>query len=110
MDIQKFTQKSVEALRAAERLANEKSSPTIDIVHIISSLFSDKEGLIFELARNIGADTAKITEGLRGLINALPKTEGSEIYLSREAAALLDGAEKERGKMGDEFTSTEHIC
>ncbi len=111
MDIEKFTQKSVEAIKEAERLARELKNPTIDTVHIITALFSDREGLIPELAKAISADGKKISDELKKIIDALPRISGGggELYLSRESAALLDGAEKERDKLGDEFTSTEHI-
>ena len=110
MDIQKFTQKSADTIREAEGLAAEYKNPTIDVLHIITALFKDRDGLIFELAKSIGADGEKILKELEGLISALPKISGGgELYPSREAVSLLEEAEKERDKMGDEFTSVEHI-
>ena len=109
MNIEKFTQKSAEAIRWAESAAKKFNNPTIDTAHIVAALFSDKDGLIPELARAIGADGEKIYARLSEIMEALPKTSGGELYLSRDAAVLLENAEKERDKMGDEFTSTEHI-
>ncbi len=110
MNIEKFTQKSAEAIREAETLAWEFKNPTVDTLHIITALFSDKEGLIPELANAAGADCEKILTELKGLVEALPRISGGgQIYFSREAVALLEKAEEEKDKMGDEFTSTEHI-
>ncbi len=110
MNIEKFTQKSVEAIKNAEKSAREIGNPTIEAAHILLALFSDREGLIPELAKSIEADTEAVLQGLKKLIDSLPRVRGgSEVYLSREAGALLEKAEEERDKMGDEFTSTEHL-
>ncbi|MBQ7332781.1 MAG: ATP-dependent chaperone ClpB [Clostridia bacterium] len=110
MNIEKFTQKSVEAIKNAEKSARETGNPTIETAHILLALFSDREGLIPELSKSISADTEAVLQRLKELIGSLPRVSGgSEVYLSRDAAKILEKAEEERHKMGDEFTSVEHI-
>ncbi len=112
MTLEKFTQKSLEALKSAENEALERGNPELEVCHILWALFEDKDGLVTEIARTVGADGAKICEGAASLIAALPHVSGSsaeKTYLSRGAAKLLDDAERERDKMGDEYTSVEHI-
>ena len=110
MNIEKFTQKSAEAIQSAERLARENGNPTVDIAHICLALFSDKDGLIRQLSESIEADTDALLRELQALIAVLPRVSGdSRVFLSSEAAALLERAETERDKMGDEFTSVEHL-
>ena len=109
MNIEKFTQKSIEAIRKAESLAHEYGNPTIDAPHIFTALFSDKDGLIPEIAKSTGASCDAILSEAKTLVESLPHSSGGQIYLSREGADVLDEAEKQRDKMGDEFTSVEHI-
>ena len=110
MNIEKFTQKSVEAIRAAEAAARSAGNPTVDPAHILLALFSDRTGLIREIAKSAGADGELILNEARELVDGLARIGAAgQLYLSREAAEILEGAEAERDKMGDEFTSVEHI-
>ena len=115
MNFEKFTRKSIEALNSARNIAYENSNSTVDSVHVLLALLSDSDGLIPEIFLKAGADVSALKERVRSLVLSLPKISGSgyspeRIYLSSEAEALLNKAEAEQKKMGDEFLSTEHLC
>ena len=110
MNIEKFTQKSLEALKRAEECAMQHKNPTIDAPHLLFALFSDREGLIPEIAKSVGALVDLILSEASAAVFALAKSgSGDRPYVSRECAEILDAAEAERDNMGDEFTSVEHI-
>ena len=109
MNPENFTQKSIEVINSASTLANERENPTVEVVHILFSLFSAEGGLVGEIARNIGADTEAIKSALKERLAKLPKSQGSSRYLSQEAARVLDASLDEKKKMGDDFVSVEHI-
>ncbi len=110
MNIERFTQKSIDAVKAAEAKASELKNPTVDTAHIFTALFSDKDGLIPEIARASGADVSLILSEAKKHIESFPKVSGIDrLYLSRDAELLLERSEEERDKMGDDFTSVEHI-
>ncbi len=114
MNFEKFTQKSLDAVRRARESAISYGNQTIEAIHILSALLSDEGGLIPELMTMIGVDTKGFAEDIDKAVAALPKVSGSgysenSVYLSRGAEKLLSGAEKESRSMGDEFVSVEHI-
>ena len=111
MNLQKFTEKSIEAIRNAERQANEASNQEISSLHLLSGMLTGGEGLIPELLVSMGVKTDLLAEELITEISRLPKVTGTDgrVYISRECEKILSEAEKGSGKMGDEFVSLEHI-
>ena len=109
MNPEKFTQKSIEAINLATSLATERENPTVEVLHILAALFSAEDGLISEIARGMGCDTAVIKRELDTRLAKLPHSQGSQRYLSPEASRVLDVSDSERKKMGDDFISVEHI-
>lgn len=114
MNFEKFTQKSLDAVRRAQESAIFCGNQTIDAIHIFSALISDAGGLIPELMTMLGKDSASIASEAQAAVYELPKVSGSgyskdSAYLSRGAERLLAAAEKECRSMGDEFVSVEHI-
>ena len=104
-----FTQKSLEAIRAASALASERGNPTLEPCHILSALLSAEGGLIPEIITNMGADVKRLSEGVGALVASLPTGSSGEPYLSREGEAALTAADRARGDMKDDFISVEHI-
>ena len=112
MNFEKFTQKSIEAVRGAHEAAVAAGNQTIEPLHIFSSLISDDGGLIPELFVMLGVDLKLLTEDVRRALDVLPKVFGSSresVYLSHAGEKLLSNAEKESASMGDEYVSVEHI-
>ena len=112
MNLNQFTQKSVEAIQAAQQLAGERQNQQIRQEHLLLCLLEQKEGLIPQLMQKIGIDPAALRQKLTAVVERLPQVSGSgagQMYLSRELEQALNEAEKIAGEMHDEYTSVEHL-
>ena len=112
MNLNQFTQKSVEAIQAAQQLAGERQNQQIRQEHLLLCLLEQKEGLIPQLMQKIGIDPAALRQKLTATVERLPQVSGSgagQMYLSRELEQALNEAEKIAGEMHDEYTSVEHL-
>ena len=114
MDINKLTQKSQEALQAAQKLAIEYGHNEVDAEHLIVSLLRQQGGLIPKLVTKAGANADALTTRLeQGLANR-PRTTGpgydpSRIFISQRLSRLIVSAEKEAQRLKDEYVSVEHL-
>jgi ATP-dependent Clp protease ATP-binding subunit ClpB len=111
MNYDKFTLKAQEAIRDASAIAQKNDNPSIEIEHLLFSLFTQEEGVIPALLDRIGADRALLEKSIDEMIGHLPKTygEASQLYLSQAASKALAKAEAEAASMKDEFVAAEHI-
>ena len=112
MNLNQFTQKSIEAIQAAQQLAGERQNQQIRQEHLLLCLLEQKEGLIPQLMQKIGIDPAALRQKLTAAVERLPQVSGSgagQMYLSRELEQALNEAEKIAGEMHDEYVSVEHL-
>lgn len=114
MNAQKFTQKSMEAVQAAQSLAAEYSNMNIEQEHLLSALLAQPEGLIPQLFTKMGVEPDSVEESLAAAVNAIPKVTGSgresgSVYVSQDVDKALAAAEKQAEQMKDEYVSVEHI-
>ena len=114
MNLQKFTQKSIEALQDAQSMAIENGNQQIGQEHLLLSLAEQQDGLISELVRKMGVSPEAFKAELSSAVDRLPKISGSgadpdKIYISRETEQALSEAEHNAEKMKDDFVSVEHI-
>ena len=109
MDLNKFTQKSMEAIQASQDLATEYGNPQVDEIHIHYSLMDDKEGLIPRVLSYMNENVSMIKADILREIEKLPKQQGGSIYPSRTYSKLLQESEEEMKKFGDEYIGVEHI-
>lgn len=114
MNVQKLTQKSLEALQSAQNLAIQNQNMQIEQEHLIYALTEQESGLSAQLLKKMGVDPQGFAAAVHDAIQKLPGVTGSgrkagEIYISTEVDAALADAEKTAGKMKDEFVSVEHI-
>jgi ATP-dependent Clp protease ATP-binding subunit ClpB len=113
MDLEKMTQKSIEALRDAQRVAQEYGNQQITQLHLLDSLITQEGGLNAELLQKMGVNVEGMRRELRSEIDRLPKIGGAvdpeRLYVSREANEALEEAQAQAGKMKDEFVSVEHF-
>ena len=114
MNFDKFTEKSLAAIKGARDVAEENGNQMIEPSHIVLSLVCDEGGLIPELLCGMGVDLEGLSSEMRGMINALPKvagpgSHGGGAYASRDTEKLLTEGEKKRSEMGDEYLSVEHL-
>ena len=112
MNIEKFTNRSKEALQAAHNEALERNHQELHPVHILYALLNQDEGLISSLLKKMEANTAKLNSDVEQALKAIPSVTGggaSQIYQSREFSELLIKATKEAEKMKDDYVSVEHF-
>lgn len=110
MDINKLTTKSAEALQGTIELASELSHPEVTPTHLATVLINQPDGLVPTLLQKLGQNKAEISAELQSLLSGLPTASGpTQTYLSSELKSVFDHAEKEAGKMQDEYVSTEHL-
>ena len=112
MNIQKFTQKSINAVQSAESKAKELNNQQLLPVHILWALLDDKEGLIPSILTSMQINVSALENAVNSEISSLPSvtsSSGSELYLSSSLNDILEKAEKISEKMGDEYVSVEHI-
>ena len=114
MNIQKFTQKSLEALQEAQSVASRNSNQAVDQEHLLFALLKQENGLIPQLFLKMGADPQSIADSAENAVNALPKVqvggrEQGSVYISSELDKALAEAEAQAARMKDEYVSVEHI-
>lgn len=114
MNAQKFTQKSLEAIQEAQNIAIEHSNMQIEQEHIVSALLKQENGLIPQMLKKMGTDSAALLEDVDKRIQNMPGVTGpgreaGKIYVSPDVDAALTGAEQEAERMKDEYVSVEHI-
>ena len=114
MNAQKFTQKSLEAIQEAQNIALEHNSMQIEQEHLVCALLEQKDGLIPQLMKKMGTDPDALLHAVEQRIAGLPGVTGpgresGKIYVSGDVDQNLAAAEREAGRMKDEYVSVEHI-
>ena len=112
MNLNQFTQKSVEAVQAAQQMASARQNQQIEQEHLLLALLEQKEGLIPQLMQKAGVEPAALGQKLTAAVERLPQVSGSgagQMYLSRDLEQALNEAEKIAREMHDEYTSVEHL-
>ena len=114
MNAERLTQKSAEAIRSAQQIAQEYGNPQIEQVHLLWALLQDREGLIPQLLSGMGVTVPSLEAAVKNLLERQPRVsssghEAGKIYISAETEKALNRAEKIAGEMKDEYTSVEHL-
>jgi len=110
MNISKFTQKSQEAIAAAEKLAVQNGNQQIDEEHLLVALLNISDSLIASLVAKMGIQKEAFVNEAESLIQKLPKVSGGgQEYVSADLNRALNGAEDEAKAMGDDYVSVEHL-
>lgn len=112
MNINRFTEKSQEAVRAAQENALSRGNPEMRSAHLLYALLSQDDSVVPVVVRRIVSDIEKLKGSVLSLIDGLPTAKTGavgQIYLAANLAQVFNQAEKEMEKMGDRFISTEHL-
>ena len=110
MNINKFTQKSLQAVQDCEKTAMEYGNQQIEQEHLFYSLLTLEDSLILKLLTKMGISKEMIVNEAEQKLAGLPKVSGSsQVYISSDLNKVLIHAEDESKGMGDEYVSVEHI-
>jgi ATP-dependent Clp protease ATP-binding subunit ClpB len=110
MNINKFTQKSAEALNNCEKLAYEYGNQEVDQEHLLYSLLTIEDSLIAKLVEKMEIHLPSFIERARKALEQKTKVSGDvQLMISQSLNKVLVSAEDEAKKMGDEYVSVEHI-
>ena len=112
MNTDKFTQKAIDAVNNAQKIALEKSHTEVKPEHIAYALVSDRDGLVGQILKKINVNTNNIETGIEKILNNLPTVGGTavgRVYLANDSILVISDAEKLAKKSGDEYLSVEHI-
>ena len=111
MNINKFTQKSIEAVNGCEKIAYDYGNQEIDQEHFLYSLLTIDESLIANLFENMGISKDDIKAEIERMLNSKPKVSGSNVQLrvSNPLNKVFNDAEDESKAMGDSYVSVEHL-
>ena len=114
MNNNQFTQKTLEALQAAQQLAIEYQHNAVEPEHMLHALVTQQQGLIPQLLQTLGADPGTFSAAVAEKLAALPRVSGSgrdpdKVYISHASDKVLSAAGREAAAMKDDFISVEHL-
>ena len=109
MNINKFTQKSVEAVNQCEKIAYDCQNQEIDQEHLLYSLLTIEDSLILSLLEKMNVNKDSFLSQAQQLLQKKPKVSGGQVYMSQALNQVLLAGEDEMKAMGDEYVSVEHL-
>ena len=109
MNINKFTQKSLQAVQDCERIASDYGNQEIAQEHLLYALLTQDDSLIAKLMEKMGLDKNLIVNRVEEAITKRPKVQGGRQYVGQDLNNVLIHAEDEAKPMGDEYVSVEHL-
>ena len=109
MNIQKFTQKSVEAINDCEKLAYEYGNQEIEQEHLLVALLRQEDGLILKLIEKMEINKEYFLNSAESKLAERVKVSGGQVYIGQDLNKVLISAEDEAKRMGDEYVSVEHL-
>ncbi|MBO4902014.1 MAG: ATP-dependent chaperone ClpB [Lachnospiraceae bacterium] len=109
MNINKFTQKSVEAVNDCEKLAYEYGNQEIEQEHLLYALLTQEDSLILKLIEKMDIQKEHFLDNAESKLKARTKVQGGQVYVGQKLNKVLISAEDEAKAMGDEYISVEHL-
>ena len=109
MNIQKFTQKSVEAVQGCEKLAYEYGNQEIEQEHLLYSLLTIEDSLILKLVEKMEIQKEHFVDRVLQAVEKRVKVQGGQVYIGQDLNKVLINAEDEAKQLGDEYVSVEHL-
>ena len=113
MNLNQFTQKSVEALQAAQSIARENRHQTLEQVHLLLALLKQENGLTSQLLRKMDITVESLEAAAQQELRKIPSVSGSvdadRFYISADCDNALNAAQTQANAMKDEFVSVEHL-
>ncbi|MBF8290047.1 MAG: ATP-dependent chaperone ClpB [Chloroflexi bacterium] len=109
MQLDRFTEKAQEAVLAAQQLATRLESPVLDAEHLLAALVEPDDGVPAETLRRLGVDLPAFRGELAAVLARRARIQGGSLALDPRAKRVVDRAQEEARRLGDEYTSTEHL-
>src|SRR5512143_1091824 len=109
MQLDRFTQKAQEAIVAAQATAQRLDSPILDAEHILSALLEPDDGIPAETLRRLGVDLPGFRGELAAILARRARIQGGSLSLDPRAKRVIESAEAEARRLGDDYVSTEHL-
>src|SRR5262245_12570634 len=109
MQLDRFTEKAQEAIVAAQQLAERLQSPLLDAEHVLSALIEPDDGVPAETLRRLGVDLPAFRGELAAILAKRARIQGGSPSLDARAKRVIERAQEEARRLGDEYTSTEHL-
>ena len=109
MNIQKFTQKSIEAINDCEKLAYEYGNQEIEQEHLLVALMRQEDGLIQKMIEKMEINKEHFMDNAIRHLEKRVKVSGGQVYVGQALNKVLISAEDEAKQMGDEYVSVEHL-
>ena len=109
MNINKFTQKSMEAVQTCEKLAYDYGNQEIEQEHLLVALLQQQDGLIPKLIEKMEINLEHFTENAIRHLEARTKVSGGQVFVGKDLNQVLIHGEDEAKAMGDEYVSVEHL-
>jgi ATP-dependent Clp protease ATP-binding subunit ClpB len=112
MNAERLTARSQEALSSAISRATADGSPLVDPLHLLTALLDQADGVAVGLVEATGAPVETVRARAEAAVNRLPHATGASVappQLSRQLVGVMNNAERQAGRRGDEYTSVEHL-
>ncbi len=109
MNINKFTQKSLQAVQQCEKIAMEYGNQEIEQEHLLYALLTQEDSLILKLMQKMGLDGNAVINRIEEALRKLVKVQGGQLHVGQHLNNALVYAEDEARQMGDEYVSVEHL-
>ena len=109
MNINKFTQNSLQAVQACEKVAYEYGNQQIEQEHLLYSLITQDDSLILKLLEKMNIQKEMLVNRVEDMLQKRPKVQGGQVYIGQDLNKVLIHAEDEAKQMGDEYVSVEHL-
>ena len=114
MNAQNYTQKSLEAIQAAQKLTIENQNQQIEQIHLLAALLKQENGLVPQLLKKMGVTLESFEAAVDAELAKLPRVTGSgreadKYYVARAVDTALNSAEDIAKQMKDEYVSVEHL-
>ncbi|MDE7066121.1 MAG: ATP-dependent chaperone ClpB [Schaedlerella arabinosiphila] len=109
MNINKFTQNSMQAVQACEKLAYDYGNQEIAQEHLLYGLITQDDSLILKLLEKMGFQASYVVNRVEEMLSKRPKVQGGKVFVGQDLNNVLIHAEDEAAQMGDEYVSVEHL-
>jgi len=110
---QNFTNKAQEVLKKSHDLALERSHREVDVLHVLTSLVLQEEGIVEAILEKLEVDVSQLADRLLEMLDSLPRGTAmsviGQVYLTPDLVRVMEQAHREAGQLKDEFISTEHL-